>query len=179
VEQPLMPVYAMRLASLWHKSQKRKYTGTPYFTHLAEVAATTATVLVNDPARDDALCVAWLHDCMEDQGKTVEDLNNFGFNSQVVSAVLSLSDLEQGNRAQRKALARIRLAKAPYWVQTIKCADLWSNIHSIIEHDPNFARVFIQEALQLVEVMTLIDSRLRVIFLSDLGTYRNHLGLST
>lgn len=146
---------AMLFAREVHKDQRRKYSGNPYADHLAEVAGITATV-DNTPA---AIAVAWLHDCVEDQGVTYEELKE-RFDPVVADGVLALSDLEEGNRATRKAASRERLSKAPGWVQTIKCADLISNLGTIVIHDPDFARLFLREARQLLDVMTRADRRL-------------------
>ena len=71
-----------------------------------------------------------------------------------------LSDIEEGNRATRKRLSRERLGSAPGWVQTIKCADLISNTASIVQFDPPFARVYLEEKHLLLKVMTQADPRL-------------------
>lgn len=114
---------AMQFSREAHKDQVRKYTGNPYADHLAEVAGIVATVALDT---DHAVAVAWLHDCVEDQGIAPQTLvDEFGMI--VTKGVLLLSDLETGNRAERKAASRARLAAAPAWVQTIKCADLISN----------------------------------------------------
>jgi len=56
-----------------HKTQVRKYTNTPYFTHLSEVAGIVASVA--DPAMAATMIsVAWLHDCIEDQDVNEIDL---------------------------------------------------------------------------------------------------------
>lgn len=147
---------AMMLAMEMHKTQKRKYTFEPYWKHLAEVAGIVATVF------DDGLpvAVAWLHDAMEDQGLKREYLTRY-FGWTVAEGVQMLSDLEEGNRATRKRLSRERLAGAPGWVQTIKCADLVSNTSSIKMHDPEFAKVYLEEKRLLLDVMTAADPRLR------------------
>ena len=41
--------------------------------------------------------------------------------------------------------------------QTIKLADLISNSRSIMAHDPNFARTYLEEKRMLLEVMTKGD----------------------
>ncbi len=71
-----------------------------------------------------------------------------------------LSDMETGNRAQRKAASRIRLGNAPGWVQTIKCADLISNTSSIVMHDPKFAVTYLEEKRLLLEALTKANTRL-------------------
>lgn len=152
---------AMIFARQVHAGQQRKYTGSPYFDHLAEVAGIAMSVGWYDIEvhPDDLMAVCWLHDSVEDQGVTKDDLFD-RFGATVMSGVLLLSDLEQGNRAERKAASRARLAAAPGWVQTIKCADLISNTSSIVRHDPKFAVVYLEEKRLLLDVMTKADPRL-------------------
>lgn len=146
---------AMIFARECHKHQRRKYTNNPYADHLAEVAGIVATV----DSSPQAIATAWLHDCREDQGITGEEIEQ-RFGMRVAVGVALLSDLEVGNRAERKAASRARLADAPAWVQTIKCADLISNTSSIVEHDPKFAIVYLQEKRLLLDVLTKADKRL-------------------
>jgi (p)ppGpp synthase/HD superfamily hydrolase len=152
---------AMIFAREAHKAQRRKYTNNPYEDHLAEVAGIVATVAPLDLAdlADLMVSVAWLHDCVEDQGVTVTHLRA-EFGDAVADGVRLLSDLEKGNRAERKALSRARLADAPGWVQTIKCADLISNTSSIVMHDPAFALVYLEEKRLLLDCLTEADPRL-------------------
>jgi len=149
---------AMRFAQEKHRKQVRKYTGNPYADHLAEVACITATV----GGDAESIAVAWLHDCREDQGVSGEEIEAL-FGMRVAVGVALLSDFEVGNRAARKAASRTRLASAPGWVQTIKCADLISNTRSIVKHDPRFAVMYLAEKRALLEVLTLADPRLREI----------------
>lgn len=146
---------AMMFARAVHANQRRKYTNNPYADHLAEVAGIVATVTDNPIS----IAVAWLHDCVEDQGVTLHQIESrFGF--QVALGVSGLSDLETGNRAQRKAKSRERLSLCAGWIQTIKCADLISNTSSIVQHDPKFAPVYLEEKRLLLEVLTKADRRL-------------------
>lgn len=150
---------AMDFARMVHQEQRRKYTGNPYSDHLAEVAGIVATVA---PFGSMSLMVsvAWLHDCVEDQGVTAETLKAM-FGSEVSQGVVALSDLETvGNRAERKAVSRARLAAADGWIQSIKCADLISNTASIVMHDPKFAEVYLAEKRALLDVLTKADPRL-------------------
>ena len=140
---------AMQFAREVHKNQVRKYTGNPYTDHLAEVAGIVATVLGDDVS----IATAWLHDCVEDQSITAQQLHReFGYS--VTTSVMLLSDLEEGTRKERKAASRIRLAAASSWVQTIKVADLISNTSSIVKHDPKFAKVYLEEKRLLLDVLT-------------------------
>lgn len=150
---------AMIFARSVHDTQRRKYTNNPYTDHLAEVAGIVATVA--PPAIADLMVsVAWLHDCVGDQGVTVQSLR-IAFGDAVADGVRLLSDLEKGNRAERKAMSRDRLANAPGWVQTIKCADIISNTSSIVMHDPKFAIVYLEEKRLLLDCLTAADSGLR------------------
>lgn len=149
---------AMMFAREAHKDQRRKYTNNPYTDHLAEVAGIVATV----DSSAETIATAWLHDCREDQGVTGDEIE-WLFGMRVAVGVALLSDLEQGNRAQRKAASRERLASAPGWVQSIKCADLISNTSSIVLHDPKFAALYLEEKRLLLDVLTKADHRLLAI----------------
>lgn len=153
---------AMQFARRVHANQRRKYTGNPYTDHLAEVAGIAATchrgvAMEVDSQVFQAVC--WLHDSVEDQGVGLQELRE-EFGETVARGVQLLSDLESGNRAARKAASRARLAQAPGWVQTIKCADLISNTASIVQHDPEFAVVYLEEKRLLLDVLTAADARL-------------------
>lgn len=156
---------AMAFARNAHRDQRRKYTGNPYTDHLAEVAGIVATVaptLKSATVADYMVAVAWLHDVMEDQGAQFYELATY-FDWQVADGVRWLSDMEEGNRAARKAASRARLAAAPGWVQTIKVTDLISNTSSIVMHDPKFAVTYLEEKRQLLDVLSDADPRLMAI----------------
>lgn len=147
---------AMLFACDVHAGQVRKYTNNPYSDHLAEVVGIVASV---DPS-PVTLAVAWLHDCVEDCNVSLDDLRQ-EFGVTVAAGVFLLTDNKDGgNRATRKALDRGRLACAPQWVQTIKVADLISNTSSIVKHDPQFAKVYLAEKRELLDVLVLADRRL-------------------
>jgi len=151
---------AMQFARMVHRHQVRKYTGNPYVDHLAEVAGIVSTVAIESmEMQATMIATAWLHDCVEDQDVTGAELAR-KFGPTVQAGVLALSDLECGSRAERKAASRARLARAPWWVQTIKCADLISNTSSIVKHDPKFAAVYLEEKRLLLDVLTNADQRL-------------------
>lgn len=153
---------AMMFARAAHRGYLRKYTGAPYTDHLAEVAGIVATVAprLDDPVTvGEMIAVAWLHDTVEDTGTSPEKIGEL-FGWRVKRGVVLLSDIEVGNRAERKAKSRARLAGAPGWVQTIKCADLISNTSSIVQRDPRFAVVYLAETRLLLDVLTKADTRL-------------------
>lgn len=145
-------IKAYNFAEEKHKSQYRKYTGKPYISHLGEV--TYLVMQYSQNIRD--WIIAILHDCMEDQGVTHTELKEM-FGQEIADGVQWLSDMEEGNRATRKALSRERLSKAPANIQTIKVCDLLDNTSSIVEHDPKFAVTYLQEKRLLLEVLTKAD----------------------
>jgi guanosine-3',5'-bis(diphosphate) 3'-pyrophosphohydrolase len=159
-----LSIRAMLFARDVHSSQRRKYTGVPYFDHLAEVAGIAMSVGWHDVEvhPDQFMAVCWLHDVSEDCGISNGDILKH-FDPVVAEGVAWLTDAEQGNRAERKAASRQRLARAPGWVQTIKCADLISNTGSIVDHDPSFAKVYLAEKVELLKVMTKADTRLHTL----------------
>jgi GTP diphosphokinase / guanosine-3',5'-bis(diphosphate) 3'-diphosphatase len=158
---------AMMFAHEVHKDQRRKYTGNPYVDHLAEVAGIVATVSHQANASPPTMiAVAWLHDCVEDCGVELQEIED-RFGTTVAIGVSGLSDVEQGNRAERKAASRERLSMCSGWIQTIKCADLISNTSSIVMHDPKFAETYLEEKRLLLAVLTKADPRLRELALKQ------------
>lgn len=149
--------HAMMFAREAHKDQRRKYTNNPYIDHLAEVAGIVATVASEFMVPPGIMvATAWLHDCVEDTGVTLQQIED-EFGLQVAIGVSGLSDLETGNRAERKAASRARLAACSGWIQTIKCADLISNTSSIVMHDPKFAATYLEEKRLLLAVLDKAD----------------------
>jgi (p)ppGpp synthase/HD superfamily hydrolase len=132
-----------------HTNQLRKYTGEPYWTHLKEVV---------DILKEHAYCTtqmlqaAWLHDVVEDTRFTIFDIREF-FGELVADYVDKLTEPLYRPRSKRKQHYTERLCNACPEVQTIKYADLISNTSSIVERDPEFAKVYLQEKRDLLAVM--------------------------
>lgn len=141
--------------------QRRKYSGEPYWHHPVAAAEMVSSV---ETATTEMIAAALLHDVLEDTGVTAMDIEEC-FGQRVAVLVLELTDQfidpELGNRAHRKALERDRLATISPEAQTIKYADLIDNSASIVARDRGFARVYLAEKRQLLEVMTAGDQALR------------------
>ena len=150
---------AIAYATLAHKGQKRKYTGTPYIGHPLEVMGIVRTV----PHTTEMLMAAVLHDTVEDTAATLDDIDKqFGkVVRSLVSDLTDISDPEDGNRAFRKAKDRKHSVNASAQAQTIKYADLIANSESIMKHDPGFAKVYMQEKKLLLDGMTKGNATLR------------------
>lgn len=148
--------------------QRRKYTNEPYIVHPTEVAAIVAGV---PGATPEMIAAAWLHDVVEDTQVT-EQVIREEFGDAVADIVMWLTDVsrpEDGNRARRKAIDRAHTAQAPAEAQTVKLADLISNTKTITAYDPEFARVYLEEKRQLLEVLTRGDAGLRAVAMSTIG----------
>lgn len=168
-------IEAVRWAHELHAHQRRPFTNAPYVSHLAEVAGIVMTAAMHNrmsPLNDVpemVLCaVSWLHDSMEDQGVTRLQIEHRLLCAGQMGGLIGLgvqwlSDLEEeGTRAQRKALSRDRLSRSPGWVQSIKCADVISNLGGLnVSWDPSWSRIYVKEKRALLEVLSQADPLLR------------------
>ena len=157
---------AYEFSAFSHRGQKRKYTGDPYIVHPVEVSG-----ILTDNVKDATtamVCAALLHDVVEDCGVTLEEIRSL-FGDEVEDLVFWLTDpptVKGGpNRAERKRMTRERYTIAPAEAQTIKCADIISNTSTIVQHDPDFAKVYLSEVRQLLEVLDRADPVLRAMAL--------------
>lgn len=166
---------AMLFAKRVHEGQVRKYTGLPYFSHLAEVAGIAMSAGWRHPTvhPDVFMATAWLHDSIEDQSENgvSREVLHQQFGSLVSEGVVWLTDVPAPhlNRAQRKQDAALRLGAAPGWVQSIKCADIISNLDGIAPLDPDFAKVYKAEKRNQLKAMDRADPALRKLALSLAG----------
>jgi (p)ppGpp synthase/HD superfamily hydrolase len=135
--------------------QKRKYTFEPYIVHPIEVASIVRGV----PHTPEMEAAAYLHDVVEDtQVSLITIYKEFGKEvGELVGWLTDPSTSEMGNRAVRKAIDREHSANAPAAAQTVKLADLISNTRSIMEHDPAFAKIYLEEKRLLLEMLTKGD----------------------
>jgi len=139
--------------------QVRKYTFEPYIIHPAQVADIVATTQYWNV---NMISAAWLHDVVEDT-KVTEDVLREEFGDGVTDLVMWLTNVSKpsdGNRKTRKRKDRDHLAQAPAEAQTIKLADLISNTSTIVKYDPKFAKTYIPEKQELLEVLTKGDKQL-------------------
>lgn len=154
-----------------HGSQLRKYTNEPYWTHPYAVAEIVSGYDVGELAIEGALG----HDLLEDTKITVaqllEALISFGYEPietlAIVQTITSLTDwfipenYVNLNRATRKKLETARMSLMCSQVQSIKCADLIHNTRSIVEHDQNFAKVYLKEKKDLLDAMVNANADIR------------------
>jgi len=143
-----------------HRNQKRKYTFEPYIVHPVEVA-----ILIMEHAikyDENQLIAALFHDVVEDTDVTLSEIR-MKFQDDVADLVEMVTDVAKpgdGNRASRQLMEVEHLKKASPRAQSIKLADIISNVKSIVENDLPFARVYCKEKLAQVEILTEGDPNL-------------------
>lgn len=139
--------------------QLRKYTNEPYIVHPREVMAIVSTVA---SCSHEMRMAALLHDVIEDTGVTRQDLERiFGIEvAALVGDVTNVAKPEDGDRAARHAINKAHLQRALPRAKTIKLADIISNIKNIVERDPAFARRYLAEKLDVLEVLKEGDAKL-------------------
>ena len=165
--------FAYRYAAEAHGDQQRKYTGEPYIVHPVAVAQLVASVTHDC----NMISAALLHDVIEDTDRTVEDIFEAGFRTEISEYVLGMTDvsvLSDGNRATRKKMDRDHLARQSSQVHTIKLADLIDNSKSIITYGGSFAPIYIAEKKLLLEVLTRGDASLRETALGIVNAYEEN-----
>jgi (p)ppGpp synthase/HD superfamily hydrolase len=137
-----------------HGEQRRKYTPERYIVHPIRVMETCRRV-TNDTC---ILAAAILHDVLEDTEVEHAQLESFlktQMNDDMALRTLQLvvdltdvyvkKDYPKLNRRSRKSKELLRLEKTSPDSQTIKYADIIDNSKEIVEHDPDFAKVFLYE----------------------------------
>lgn len=148
---------ALCFAAKAHDCQLRQFTGAPYISHPIAVAETIRTI----GGTEEMVAAALLHDVVEDSNVPIEMIE-YEFGEDIAALVDWLTDpIVEGNRAVRKAFACELLSHAPGAAQTIKVADLLDNTASITEFAPKFARVYLLEKQNLLDVMKDAHPELR------------------
>ncbi len=152
---------ALKFARKAHESvgQLRKYTHEPYITHPVAVAELVKSVKDHTP---EMVAAALLHDTVEDTNVTSEDIyKEFGpLVGALVDSLTDVSKLEDGNRAKRKRMDLEHLSKASPEAKTIKLADLIDNTKTIAALDPEFWKVYREEKIKLLEILSEGDKSL-------------------
>lgn len=153
---------ALIMAVKAHDGHRRKYTGEPYVNHPIRVAS-----ILQKKAPKYAsvrmIAAALLHDVAEDTPVTVRDIEDV-FGPDIASLVDGMTDkttLSDGNRETRRRMDRERMSKCDGLVQTLKYCDIYDNVSDILVHDRSFARTYLREKLQILEVMTDGDHDMR------------------
>jgi len=140
-----------------HKGQMRS-SGEEYIIHPLNVAGTLVKLRMDM----ESVIAGLLHDVVEDTPVELVEIEN-KFGPVVATYVDGLTDIsrpEDGNRTTRKEMDRKHTAEQPAEVQTIKLADLIHNTASIEQFDPSFYKVYKQEKIELLKILTKGDKTL-------------------
>ena len=143
----------IRFACDAHIGQKRKYTNEPYVIHPMSVCK---LLRQHYPDATRAMVyAAILHDTVEDTHVTLGDIaDEFGYDvMELVEWLTNISVKSDGNRAKRKAIDRQHINEAPFEAQLIKVADIMDNTKDIVDNDENFAKVYLNEVRQTLDIM--------------------------
>ena len=142
-----------------HGDQKRKYTGEPYWHHLVRVANMAGKHINHPYAFEIGMC----HDLFEDtdciHDNFCKELINIGY-SNIFDIVDSVNELTNEfteikypnySRDERKMREKLRLSKSKILSQSVKYCDIIDNISTIVEEDPKFAEVYIEEKFNVLK----------------------------
>jgi len=153
-----------------HGDQTRKYTPDRYIVHPERVMR-LCQKYTDDIAM---LSAALLHDVLEDTKTTKDEIFYFlrelmgeAKARQTVNLVSEMTDVyikqtyPRYNRRRRKRMEAERMEKTSADAQTIKYADIIDNCNEIVDHDPDFAKVFLDESRRLLEKIPAGNGALR------------------
>jgi (p)ppGpp synthase/HD superfamily hydrolase len=148
----------LELATMAHAGQQRKYTGEPYIVHPTSVAI----AIEREGGTESQIAAALLHDVVEDTEVSAGQLRARLHQiwgavqaDEIFKMVIELTDVytkqdfPELNRRARKLLEAQRLSRVSDQAKQIKLQDIADNKRSI-ELDPNFAKVWNQEADQII-----------------------------
>ena len=166
---------ALAIASLYHRNQKRKYTGEPYIEHpklVAKIitdymeACDDIPLFAFDPMDYSVIqSAALLHDTIEDTNATYEEIQKV-FGKSVCDLVYFLTDdltPKDGHRKLRKQKYLEKLLDSPYEAKCLKIADVLANVRNLAEvvpaEDKGFAIKYVGEKQQMVEAFKTLKER--------------------
>lgn len=161
---------ALAFAKERHKDQTRKYNKEPYINHCIAVAELVKESFLWS---EEMVAAAYLHDVIEDTNTTKEELEK-EFGNEVASLVdmlTNVSTLKDGCREIRKAIERHHISRACDDAKTIKLADIIDNVPDIVKNDPVFAKTYIREKIDMLNVLWDGDAYLYNITDSLLNAY--------
>lgn len=152
-----------------HGNQQRKYTPERYIVHPERVMEICRRYNDNIPV----LAAALLHDVLEDTPVTKHELSQFLHTvlneeeaTEALRLVVELTDVftkgrhPRWNRKKRKDKEAERIQQTSADSQTVKYADIIDNCREIVDHDPDFAKVFLRECKGLLKVIQKGDKTL-------------------
>ena len=170
-----LTLHATEFAALAHAGQVRKYTGHPYIWHPINVAVKVATVTDDQ----EMLAAALLHDTVEDTDATHDQIKKrFGPRvSHLVWELTNIATKDDGSRVARRAIDRAFMAKASPDAMTIRLADIADNLKDITVAPGGFAKMYIKEKEDMIEVLGAGDPTLMAEVKTIIANYYLERGL--
>jgi (p)ppGpp synthase/HD superfamily hydrolase len=130
---PIILKAAMKAAE-WHSEQRRKgQKEEPYVNHLIEVAQLVAEATPHDI---DLIVAALLHDAIEDQQKTWEEIADL-FGERVADLVEEVTDDKTLLKEERKRLQVQNAPKKSRDAKILKLADKTANLRALAASPPH------------------------------------------
>lgn len=164
-----------------HGDQMRRYSPDRYIVHPERVMKTVRNY--NDDI--SVLSAALMHDVLEDTKTTKEEIKDFLLTVmspeqthrtlqfiEELTDVYTKSNYSHWNRRKRKIKESDRMGKTSPEAQTIKYADIIDNCPEIVREDPDFAKRYVSECIELVRKMKNGNPELRQIALETLNELR-------
>ncbi len=149
----------MEWAKTLHQHQTR-VDGSPYVIHLANVV-TLIKLYVPEPSLE-LILAGWLHDAVEDGHTTLEEISQ-RTNPRVAAIVEQVTDYSipsDGPRHVRRSIDREHLAMGDADGHNLKLCDILHNISDIIQSKPDFAKLYLEEKLLALSVLSKGDTHL-------------------
>jgi len=161
---------------------KRKFDGTPYWTHLDRVAATVRKHLPNN---QKAFIAALCHDYEED---VVQEFKSKDYTTELLKSIIG-EDIHKVvveltnvytkeaypelNRKERKRREKDRFATFSPEAVASKLADILDNSRDISNQDAGFAHVYMGELAHGIEVMRPIAGHVPELFNEVLAFFQS------
>ena len=149
-----------------HKNQLRKFTLRPYWEHPIRVMSKVvnhAEFKNLSSYRQDVVAVAAVgHDWIEDTTATPE-WAAWKYGKDICDLILELTDeytkekYPHLNREARKYMEHNRLRDISEWARKIKIADRLDNLGELDYNDVEFAKLYLNESLDLAEALDSLD----------------------
>jgi (p)ppGpp synthase/HD superfamily hydrolase len=143
---------AVEAATKAHAGQKRKYTGEDYVVHPKAVAKNAIDMGLDE----HVVAAAYLHDADEDTSYKIADIRR-DFGDKVADLVAWLTNPSKGSkasRAERKAMDRAHIEKAPDEAKILKGLDRLDNLLGMKGADDDFKKLYAKESILLADSIT-------------------------
>jgi len=170
-------IKACTFAAKAHNGQSVPGTDLPYLVHLSLVSMEVIAAIGADEGYDSDLAMqcAWLHDTIEDPGKTYEEISE-SFGNRVADGVQALTKNNSLPKTDRMADSLNRIKKQPREIWIVKMADRITNLQPPPIHWSNEKIIkYREEALLIHEELKAANEALATRLLSKAEEYKEYI----